>query len=275
MSDSAPQKPNAGRRLNDDALPGAENMARDEALLELRESPTLRFYRWLRPTLSLGYFQAAADLPLNDLRERGFDIVRRSTGGKAILHQHELTYSLCLPETGALSGGPAAAMTAIHVALGAELERQAGQVIEMRDGLPGAGDSAPAVMKASNLAAQTAAPPRHKPHPLLSDSPGSAWCFEDSSPLDLILNQRKLLGSAARRKHGWVLFHGSLVIQRPDSNPGIAELGFEPDRDALTAALGKALGYEFQNADWSLEERKASARIEQEKYAAESFTMMR
>lgn len=252
MIDSAPQKPSAGRRLNDDALPGAENMARDEALLELRESPTLRFYRWLRPTLSLGYFQAAADLPLEDLRERGFDVVRRSTGGKAILHQHELTYSLCLPETGVMSGGPAAAMTAIHVALGAELERQAGQAIAMRDG----------------------ARPQ-EPQSLLSDSPGSAWCFEDSSPLDLILDQRKLLGSAARRKHGWVLFHGSLVIQRPDSNPGIAELGFEPDQDALTAALGKALGYEFQNADWSLEERKASARIEQQKYAAESFTMMR
>lgn len=225
-------------------------MARDEALLELRVSPTLRFYRWLRPTLSLGYFQAASELPLDDLRAQGFDIVRRSTGGKAISHQHELTYSLCLPESGALRGGPAAAMAAIHVALGAELQRQAGQAIGMRDGVP-------------------------QPQPLLSDCPGSAWCFEDSSPLDLILNQRKLLGSAARRKRGWVLFHGSLVVQKPDSNPDIAELGFEPDQNALTTALGAALGYDFQDGMWSQEERQASAVIAADKYADESFTMMR
>jgi lipoate-protein ligase A len=236
-------------------------MARDEALLELREVPTLRFYRWLRPTLSLGYFQPASTLPLEEFRAQGFDVVRRSTGGKAILHQHELTYSLCLPERGALSGGPAAAMTAIHQALSLALEQQAGQHVGLRDALP-------------QRPQQSQRPPQPQQR-LLSDSPGSAWCFEDSSALDLVLAQRKLLGSAARRKHGWVLFHGSLVIHRPDCNPDIAELGFEPDQDGLTEALGTALGYDFQNGEWSLEERQASAAIEQQKYATESFTMMR
>ncbi|MCH8857972.1 MAG: hypothetical protein IID54_00160, partial [Proteobacteria bacterium] len=97
-----------GRRLEDGALPAAVNMARDEALLACRTSPTLRFYRWQRPTLSLGYFQYAAELPLDAVRARGCDIVRRSSGGKAILHEQELTYSLCAPEQDSLAGGPAA-----------------------------------------------------------------------------------------------------------------------------------------------------------------------
>jgi len=222
----------AARRLDDGALAGAENMARDEALLEVRAAPTLRFYRWARPTLSLGYFQAAADLPLDAVRARGGEIVRRPTGGKAILHEHELTYSLCAPEEGGLAGGPAAAMRAIHEALGAELGRQAGAPVALRGGTR-----------------------------LLSDTPGSAWCFEDSSPLDLALAGRKLLGSAARRRGGWILFHGSLVLERPRENPGIGALGREPDRHALTEALGAALNYRFVAGAWEQAELASAGRI--------------
>ena len=258
MSLATPQTPTLGRRLQDGALSGAENMARDAALLELREAPTLRFYRWQRPTLSLGYFQAASALPIKDFRLRGYEIVRRSTGGKAILHQHELTYSLCLPESGSLRGGPAAAMTMIHLAIRAELECQTGLAISLRDGNP------------RSLAEKSGA---HTP--LRSDRSGSAWCFEDSSPLDLILAQRKLLGSAARRQRGWILFHGSLVIQRPETNPGVAALGLEPNLDALAAALGRALGYVFHDGNWSPQELQAAALIRTKKYACESFTQMR
>ncbi|MCP4093778.1 MAG: hypothetical protein GY747_10055 [Planctomycetes bacterium] len=261
MNLSIPQQPNKGRRLHDDALAGADNMARDEALLTERKVPTLRFYSWLRPTLSLGYFQTADDLPLEQMRAQGFDIVRRSTGGKAILHQHELTYSLCVPETGAIQGGPAAAMSAIHEALASELVRQTGEV--------GTLGTAAGSKRADNNISMRA------DSTLLSDNSGSAWCFEDSSPLDLILEQRKLLGSAARRKNGWVLFHGSLVLQRPEANPGIAELGFQPNLEGLTTALGHALNYRFEDGLWSPEELQQAERIRQEKYARESFTLMR
>ena len=98
------------RRLDDPALPGAESMARDAALLEVRSQPTLRFYSWIKPTLSLGYFQSAKNLPISALQKRGYDCVRRKTGGKAILHKEELTYSLCVPEIGAMAGGLKAAM---------------------------------------------------------------------------------------------------------------------------------------------------------------------
>ncbi|MHC4823023.1 MAG: lipoate--protein ligase family protein [Planctomycetota bacterium] len=221
-------------------------MARDEALLACRSIPTLRFYRWATPTLSLGYFQPAEDLPLDAVRARGCDIVRRSTGGKAILHEQELTYSLCAPEVGALAGGPAAAMTAIHEALGAELTRQAGTEVPLR-----------------------------REAPLHSDDRGSAWCFEDSSPIDLTLGARKLLGSAARRRDGWILFHGSLVLERPVENPNIAALGFEPDRDALAEALGAGLGYAFTLGDWEEQELQKADEIAASKYATQAFTFRR
>jgi lipoyl(octanoyl) transferase len=226
-NDAAP-----ARRLDDPALAGAVNMARDEALLATRAVPTLRFYRWAKPTLSLGYFQAADSLPLDQYRAEGTDILRRDTGGKAILHDRELTYALCAPETGPLAGGPAAAMQTIHIALAAELTRQVHEAISIR--------------------AETI---------LLSDRPGSAWCFEDSSPLDLAMRGRKLLGSAARRRDGWVLFHGSLVLEAPPQTAEIAAFGQEPNRDGLARALGHCLGYDFALGNWTNDEFAAAEQV--------------
>jgi lipoate-protein ligase A len=238
--------PAGARLIQDGPLPGAVNMARDEALLETRRVPTLRFYRWDRPTLSLGYFQPADDLPLEAVRARGGAVVRRSTGGKAILHEHELTYSLCAPETGALAGGPAAAMTAVHEALAAELERQAQASVTLR-----------------------------REAAMRSDIGGSAWCFEDSSPLDLALDGRKLLGSAARRRDGWILFHGSLVLTVPEETPNVAALGREPDEAALARALGAALGMDFLGGGWEPAELERAEAIAAAKFGSEAFTLRR
>jgi lipoate-protein ligase A len=173
-------------------------------------------------------------------------VVRRSTGGKAILHEHELTYALCAPEQGALAGGPGAAMKTIHEALADTLSLQAGAPVGLR--------SAPTMD---------------------SDREGSAWCFEDSSPLDLELGHRKLLGSAARRRQGWVLFHGSLVVTAPSETPDIAALQCEPDADAIADALGRALGLDFQPGSWRAEELVAAERIRDERYANPAFTLRR
>jgi lipoyl(octanoyl) transferase len=238
----------AGRRLDDPPLPGAENMGRDQALLECRLQPTLRFYRWLRPTLSLGYFQAAADLPLDELRARGCDLLRRTTGGKAILHEFELTYALCLPEVGVMSGGPAACMELIHQAFAKELIHQA-FAKELQQ---------PAAVGIDSPRQAEAVVELRQGQDLLSDIPGSAWCFEDSSPLDLVVGKRKLMGSAARRHKGWILFHGSLVLVAPNETPGIAALGGPPDQDQLAAALGKQLGYAFEVGPWQAPELQAA-----------------
>ena len=231
-----------GRLIVDGAITGAVNMGRDEALLELQSVPTLRFYRWQKPTLSLGYFQDAADIDIAAAKRRGCDIVRRSTGGKAILHEHELTYALCAPEIGALAGGPAAAMQAIHQAFAKELSAQSAKEVFIRQ--------------------QSA---------LQSDIVGSAWCFEDSSPLDICLDGKKLLGSAARRKNNWILFHGSLVLEVPSETPEIAALGFEPNISACVDALAVALGIDFTTGEWTPDEISLGDSIATEKYATEAF----
>src|SRR5688500_20216584 len=96
------------RLLLDVPAPGAWNMAVDEALLEsaaLENRCTLRFYRWSEPTLSLGYFQR-----YEDRRQHAASLscacVRRASGGGAILHDHELTYSLAVPPTHPLARSP-------------------------------------------------------------------------------------------------------------------------------------------------------------------------
>jgi lipoate-protein ligase A len=235
-----------GRLLCDPPLAGATNMARDAALLVHRACPSLRFYRWCKPTLSLGYFQSADELPLDEVMARGGEVVRRSTGGKAILHEHELTYSLCCPETGALSGGPAREMRLIHEALTSYLSELTESEVTLSEN-------------------QT----------LLSDVAGSAWCFEDSSPLDLVLGKRKLLGSAARRQHGWVLFHGSLIIEQPLETPDIAATQREADPVLMSKALGQALGIDFQPGEWFKEELAIAERIELTRYASSDFTLRR
>jgi lipoate-protein ligase A len=231
-----------GRLIVDGAIAGAVNMGRDEALLELQSVPTLRFYRWQNPTLSLGYFQNAADIDIAAAKQRGCDVVRRSTGGKAILHEHELTYSLCAPEVGALSGGPAAAMTAIHKAFASELSSQSELDVFIR-----------------------------RQSTLQSDIKDSAWCFEDSSPLDICLDGKKLLGSAARRKNNWILFHGSLVLDVPRETPEIAALGFEPNINACVTAISLALGIDFTPDSWTPSELNLGDSIAAEKYATEEF----
>ena len=95
--------PRATWRLIVDAeAPGAANMAADEAILNSvidgASLPTLRFYRWHPPCLSLGRNQKLAEVDLPACRAAGIDIVRRPTGGRSILHTDELTYSISLPQ---------------------------------------------------------------------------------------------------------------------------------------------------------------------------------
>src|SRR5438105_4494622 len=89
------------RLIVDPARDGAANMAIDEAILTAvgrgDVPPTLRLYRWEPACLSLGYSQHASDADLSRIEARGWHLVRRQTGGRAILHIDELTYSVALP----------------------------------------------------------------------------------------------------------------------------------------------------------------------------------
>lgn len=202
-----------------DWSPGA-NMALDEAQLELDGlAPTLRFYTWKPAALSLGWFQRMDEVP----SVHGETIVvRRLTGGGAIHHVRELTYSLAGPADAApFDGAIARSYERIHASLAAVLA-----TFGVRADLRGA-------------------------RALASDVAGTGMCFHASSALDLVLDGRKLVGSAQRRKQGRVLHHGSIKLAASAREPGVAELpGVEPQRLAHACATGLArgLGLELEHA---------------------------
>jgi lipoate-protein ligase A len=167
---------------------GAWNMAVDEAILEAiggeKVLPTLRLYAWVPPCLSLGYAQPIEDVDLTALHERGWDIVRRPTGGRAILHTDELTYSVIGPlNEPRLAGSLLKSYQVLSSALLDALHRLGTQAQASPEaaGLPGAPNQGPV-------------------------------CFEVPSNYEITVDGKKLVGSAqARRKEG-VLQHGSLPL---------------------------------------------------------------
>jgi len=157
------------------------NMALDEAFLLAPEPrPTLRFYTWSPDTLSLGYFQRWAEIRGKDVAGA---IVRRVTGGGAIHHTAELTYSIAADATHPLFRGEVRASYArIHDALAVGLAR---------------------------LGVHAA---RRGTRAVASDDPASTMCFHHSTDLDLVWDGAKGVGSAQRRTHGRVLHHGSIKL---------------------------------------------------------------
>jgi lipoate-protein ligase A len=162
-------------------------MAVDEAILEHigrgQALPTLRLYAWEPACLSLGYAQPYADVDEARLKERGWEVVRRPTGGRAILHTDELTYSVTAP---------------------ADEPRLAGSVLESYNRLAGALLQAVQSLGLSVEMKEGAGGNHNSPNPV---------CFEVPSAYEITVQGKKLIGSAqARRKEG-VLQHGSLPLK--------------------------------------------------------------
>jgi lipoate-protein ligase A len=181
--------PPAVWRLVIDAEPrsGAANMALDQAVAEAAAAgdapPTLRFYRWSPPAVSLGRHQRVSDIDEAALAERGYDLVRRSTGGRAILHTDELTYSVAAPEAEPrVAGGVMESYLRLSNALVLGLQRAGLVSVEKAGGSVRAGPDV------------------------------SAACFEVPSAYEIVADGRKLLGSAQSRRAGYVLQHGSLPL---------------------------------------------------------------
>ena len=171
---------------HDQARAGAAlNMAIDEALLEHTTRPVLRFYGWLRSSLSFGYFGKFADVSA-EMGTR--DVVRRWTGGGSVVHGEDLTYSLVTPSTDPASAyGPTAIYATLHRAI--------------RDALRTEGREA-------GLAVQAA--------PKISDA-----CFANPVRDDVMLLGQKIAGAAQRRTRRGFLHQGS--IQLPDLSVSFRE----------------------------------------------------
>ena len=259
------------RLLVDPPARGSWNMAVDEVLLEGvvagTAPPTLRFYGWTPPCLSLGYFQPFDAVNLDGCRALGVDVVRRPTGGRAILHDRELTYSVVLPaSTLGHDGGVLPSYRRLSLAL--------------QDGLRRLGITA-------MLAPESAAggSPAHGPA-----------CFDRPSAHEILLDGRKLVGSAQVRRGGALLQHGSILIEpriaklmaclrRPDDSvgedriedgvAGLAEVGVS-DPAKIAAAIARAFADRFElrlvAGPLAAEELAAAGGLAEWKYAAPGWT---
>lgn len=189
-------------------------MALDEALAESVKRggpPVLRFYRWSPACLSLGRNQPARGrYDRAALAARGLDVVRRPTGGRAVLHDRELTYSVAVAD-GAL-GPPREAYAAVNRALVAGL-RRLGVPAALQ---PGAGRAA---------------------------APSLRPCFADPAEGEVVAGGRKLVGSAQRRSGRTLLQHGSLLLE--DDQTAVRTLlleGGAGEEAEAPATLGGLLG---------------------------------
>jgi lipoate-protein ligase A len=165
---------------------GATNMAIDEAILHAladgKGRPTLRFYQWNPPCLSLGYNQPSADVDESACVHLGYTWVRRPTGGRAILHADELTYSLVVPATDArVAGGVVESYRRLSMGLLAGLRTLGADVFQAQ------------AEKGINPAQ-------------------GAACFDTPSNYEITVNGKKLVGSAQVRRRGMVLQHGTLPL---------------------------------------------------------------
>lgn len=238
------------RLIVEAALPPAANMARDEALLiSAAESGSyaLRFYRWRPHSISLGYFQRWEDF--QEHVSRGTPVIRRPSGGGAIFHADELTYSLSAPHDGRFPKRASAVFRLVHECIVAGLSRL-GVEAGLCDGPTGAS-------------------------PLV--------CFSRPQRYDVVVGGRKLLGSAQRRRRGAFLQHGSLVLSPNEFAPeavSLRELIPGPIQqealiEALVAAFCDGLGLDIRPGAYTRSEVAEAERLEAEKYSTSQWNRRR
>ncbi len=257
------------RLLDTHDLDGATNMAIDEAISRAVKAnlvpPTLRFFGWQPACLSLGQAQPGGDVDQAACRAAGVDVVRRPTGGRAILHTDELTYSVIAPE---------------------REPRVAGGIVEsykrlsegLLDGLLLMG-----------------VPTRQVEQPDDHDRDQGPVCFEVPSNYEIVFDGKKLVGSAQMRKAGVVLQHGTLPLYGDIARISLY-LAKHPDQDrvrkratTVEAAIGRvidfdaaarsmaqgfarALHLQLEAGELIAEEKAWAEELRREKYAADEWT---
>ncbi len=176
------------RLIFDPPLPGMENMSRDleimDEVVKNLSPPTLRFFTWDRPTLSVGYFQQPEEVAdMAACKKLGIDIVRRPTGGRALLHNRELTYSIVVPEKYPLI--PAGVLPSYKFFSKA--------IVKGLQALGVEAELAPGFNRGQGLA------------------PGA--CFDTPSAYEIQVKEKKVVGSAQLRRGGCLLQHGSILLE--------------------------------------------------------------
>ena len=244
-------------------------MAVDEAILRAlaagRAPPTLRFYAWEPACLSLGRAQKATDIDLEALQVAGCGLVRRPTGGKAILHVDELTYSAIAPDTD---------------------PRVAGSIVESYRRLSAGLVRGLELLGVTDLSADRRWSSRRLAGPV---------CFEVPSDYEITCGGCKLMGSAQMRSRGVVLQHGALplhgdvaricrfLVSRPDSARVRARattveqalshpVAWDEAADALATGLAEVLNLYLEPGALTEEELAWAEELRAEKYATREWT---
>ncbi|MFQ6096256.1 MAG: biotin/lipoate A/B protein ligase family protein [Armatimonadota bacterium] len=250
-----------------------DNMAVDEAILlavaDGASPPTLRLYGWRPPGVSLGYFQPLdGEIDERECRRRGYDIVRRPTGGRAILHDDEVTYSVCVRQAD-IPGGDRILSSYRYISAGIEA------------GLAALGIAA-------RLGPAERRPGRARGAPL-------AACFAKPARADMVVDGRKIVGSAQTRRCGARLQHGSVPLHidaeavaavmpgRPGGHDDAAatllraaagasdvlgrRVEFEEMCEAIAEGFRRALGAVLVEDTLSAEERALAEELRTGKYA--------
>lgn len=257
------------------------NMALDEALLEWHSQgeigPVLRFYEWEPAALSIGYFQKVdKEIDLDAVEKHGLGFVRRPTGGRGVLHEHELTYSVIVTED--YPGMPETVTEAYRVISGGVLQgfRNLGLHAEF---------SVPVTEEQNNDLKK----------------PKSAVCFDAPSWYELVVEGKKVAGSAQTRQKGVILQHGAILLgldeeklislfkfdseeSRERMRKSLPEKAVAVDRltnreismqecvDAFAKGFEAALEIELHPLELSPEQLLFVKDIEQRKYANKDWT---
>ncbi len=261
------------RLIIDPPQRGSWNMAVDQAVLQSANDQgqaTIRWYRWSPPTLSLGYFQKLSDRQ-SHAASHGCDVVRRASGGGAILHDHEWTYSMTLPAKDRWSSQHDTLVAEMHSAmietLG-EFDLQATLHPEL--------SPVDAVRNLSSCAADEEREPT-------AAGKETFLCFQRRAANDLIVSEYKACGSAQRRIEGAILQHGSLLMRRSDfapELPGILDLAAEPfdfSFDSrffgeLVKKTALRLSFDLQRGELSKPESVLASKIETLRFANKTWT---
>ncbi|QDT01217.1 lipoate--protein ligase family protein [Adhaeretor mobilis] len=216
------------RLIIDPPRTGVWNMAVDECLLEEAADEgiaTLRFYQWSEPTLSLGYFQRYADRATH-LASNDLPVVRRLSGGGTLLHDRELTYSLCLPPDHPLAKRHQQLYRLVHQSA---IEALGEQEVEL--------------LFWDEFAKQQS---------VASHSEDAFLCFQRRTDDDLVFVHQgqattrsqttKVVGSAQRRRRGAVLQHGALLLGKS---------AFAQELSGLIELTGKSIDLDRFRTSWS------------------------
>lgn len=175
------------RLIKNKSYDGAMNMAIDEAMTiaynEGKSKPTLRFYTWNPYCLTMGYFQKSDEIDFKACKENNIDVVRRITGGRAVLHENELTYSIITGEDNPL----------MDKSINLSYRFISEGIVK---GLNLYGIEVDKLNKGERIGRDNL----------------SAACFNAHSSYEICINKKKIVGSAQNRKSGVILQHGSIIL---------------------------------------------------------------